>query len=159
MWRDCLGQMDNLSRRLASGGPYCNCGGFPSGLGRRFGFFDANAGGADQDSARFDNEVGARDVTEEASRGLQDNGVCFGNSSDAFAGDFGVAHSKIILPIEALTCRDDEFAGFECAFEVGGGMDFQRILGVEFSEEFALDDDVGGGGLGIENVAALLDHE
>ena len=55
--------------------------------------------------------------------------------------------------------RNNKAGGRETAFDMGGGVDFERATGHEIADEAALDDRVAHHGFGVQDKALFLDDQ
>ncbi len=121
--------------------------------------FTSNFRPADEDGATLDDQVPGLHITEKSAGGFELNDACGSQVGDQFASDFSAPDAQDFGPTKVLPSRNNKLAGRETAFDVGGGMDFERAPGHELADEAALDDGVAHDRIGVEEIAFLLEKK
>src|SRR5256885_1399269 len=96
----------------------------------------------DDYSAGLDNNVCCLNVAEEPRRRPQHDGVAALNVRDQFARNVRAIQTERVRPAKALPGGNNELARLEAAFELGGGINLQRIFGCELPEDASFEDEV-----------------
>ena len=109
--------------------------------------------------AAFNHKIGGLDIAEETGGGFEDNRAGALDVGDKFAADFRAAQFQRFIPSKMGFERDNQASGGNCAFDGGGGKNFQGALGGELANEAAFDDCIGYTRIGVEEIAFFFDDQ
>jgi len=126
---------------------------------RRFGLGGLDAEVADEDGTGFDDDAARFDVPKHLGRGFEGDGAAGAEVGGEVAGDLGGVKSDGVLPGKVIAGRDDEAVGLEGALDLRGAVDGEGFFRGDLAKQAALEGDIAGDDLGVEDVDGGFDDE